>query len=440
MPAAERYAFGEVTLDAGERRLVCRGRTISLPPKTFDLLVCLVRQAGHLVQKQVLLETLWPDTFVEEGILAVHVAALRKVLDDTRRSPRYIETVAGSGYRFVAPMTTAGPRQPRPTRADVHEWVGHGRSHLLAATRAGVSAAIDAYRAAIAADPEHAAAHAGLALACFLQAELRLAPHAEAYAEAKTAALRAMAMDDTSADAQVALGGALLLGEWDWRGAERALRRALDLNPDHTHGTLLYARWLDGRARFDEALALRQRLLERDPLSPAVHIAIATSYWHQRRYIDMIAWAAKALEIDPQHLLAREFLAGAYWKLGDLNRHMAENVKHAQSAGIAAELLAPLERAFAEHGRQGVVRMILAQAPSQPHGLPDFQAALLHGELGDLDAALMHLQRAIDRREPCLIDLAVAPQFDHLRVDPRFAQCLRQVGLEDVAPLTPSAR
>jgi DNA-binding winged helix-turn-helix (wHTH) protein/tetratricopeptide (TPR) repeat protein len=102
MNAREVYEFGEFRLDVPERRLSRGTTSIPLAPKAFDILVVLVRRAGRLISKRELLTLVWPDTFVEMGIVAVHVSGLRQALDDTNRAPRYIETVSRSGYRFTA--------------------------------------------------------------------------------------------------------------------------------------------------------------------------------------------------------------------------------------------------------------------------------------------------------------------------------------------------
>src|SRR5690242_885474 len=107
--ARERYTFGDFALDVQERRVTRHGQDVPLPPKAHAVLVELVRRAGSLVRKQELLNAVWPDAVVEEGILAVHVSGLRKVLGDDRRKTTYIETVAKSGYRFVAQVATEGP-------------------------------------------------------------------------------------------------------------------------------------------------------------------------------------------------------------------------------------------------------------------------------------------------------------------------------------------
>jgi DNA-binding winged helix-turn-helix (wHTH) protein len=426
----ERYVFGDLIVDVTERRVTRQGQALSLSPKAHDLLACLVRRAGHLVGKRELLEAVWPDAFVEEGIVAVHVSTLRKTLGDDRDTPRYIETVAKAGYRFVAPLDGAAPRAAAPaTSPEVHEIVGRARLELASVTRHDVPNAVAGFEQAIAVDPTYAPAHAGLALARCVQAELRLLPPADAYPRARASALRALAMDDRSADALTALGAVMFLSEWNWIGAERSLQRALEINPGHTHARLLYGRLLDSQGRLDEGLAMKLRALETEPFSPSVHLAIALSYWNQRRYDESIRWASKTLGLDPAHGLAREFLAGAYWALGDFDRHMEENLKHAAAHGVPSEALESLRRTYAANGRAGVLRLGLAQAASHPHGFPDAQLALFHGELGDLDAALPCLERAIEARDPCLVDLAVAPQWDALRADPRFTRCLEGMGL-----------
>jgi DNA-binding winged helix-turn-helix (wHTH) protein/tetratricopeptide (TPR) repeat protein len=582
MAAQERYRFGDMTLDVAERRLSRGGRNVSLAPKTHDLLVHLVRNAGRLVTKSDLLEHVWAGSFVEEGILSVHISGLRKALGDEDRS-RYIETVPRAGYRFIAPLLDqratrdgcsvavlpARPSGPgtsdaersvglaiaealidrlgrsrgisvRPTRAihaytdpgqdpvaigralqvdavvvcrfekssnrlrvavevlrsgdgallwgsaydeipgdgtslpdamatsiaahldatpprsrpagvfgnwadarrsmsrpptclEVYELIGRARAHMLMLSRSETPKAVAAYEAAIEMDPAFAAAHAGLALACCQQAELRLIPQEEAWSRARDAALRALALDDSCADAQVALGAVSFLGRWDWVGAERSLERALEINPSHTEAYVLYGRLLDALGRLDEGLEMKMRALERDPLSPLVHLAISMSYWNQRRFEDSIRWANRTLELDPGHLVAREHLAGAYWAMGDFDRHMEENIKHAKAFGVPAEALEPVKRAYESGGRLGAIRWVL---DTQGANLPAMQLALFHAELGDLDTALRHLARAIDRREACLVDLAVAPQWDRLRASPQFQGCLERMGLGAPNPVS----
>src|SRR6516225_11889374 len=104
MPLAEKeiYRFDRFVLDPVERILSCDGTAVSLTPKAFDTLVCLVRNQGHMVTKDELLRQVWPDTFVEEINLAVNISTIRKALGESAQECRFIATVPGHGYRFVA--------------------------------------------------------------------------------------------------------------------------------------------------------------------------------------------------------------------------------------------------------------------------------------------------------------------------------------------------
>lgn len=429
MAAGECYEFGEYMLEASERRLSRDGRPIPLEPKTHDVLVALLRRAGGLVTKQELLAQVWPEAFVEEGILAVHVSALRRALNGGGGA-RYIETVSRSGYRFTAPVVKRhSAQQPG---VEVAELCERGRAHLRAASMYEIPKAMAAFRGAIALDEGYAAAHAGLALACCAQAQFRVAPFAEAYADAKSAALRALAMDPSCAAAQTALGAVLFFSEWDWMAAERSLRRALDLDREQTEAWLLYGQLLEAQGKLERALEMKRKALGLEPLSPLVHFSFALSCWNRRQYDESIRWANKTLELDPSHPHAREFLAGAYLKKGDFDGWMAANLAHARSHGVPASALDPLKDAYANGGPVGVAKLVVERAACQPQAFPAMQLAIQYGEIGDLDSAFHHLERAIDSRDPGLVYLAVAPQWDSLRADPRFPKCLGRMGLSPV--------
>ena len=240
-------------------------------------------------------------------------------------------------------------------------------------------------------------------------------------------------MDEACADAQVALGSVLFFSDWNWEGAERSLKRALHLDPHHTDAYLLSGQLLDALGKLEQGLEMKLKALERDPHSAQVHLQISMSHWNQRRYDDAIEWANKALELDPQHPHAREHLAGAYWKKNDFDRQLAETIKHAATHGVPAAAFEPFKQAYATGGRADVVRLFLERAASQPQAFPAMQLALFYGEAGEMDRAFQHLERAMESHDPALVHLAVAPQWDNLRHDPRFNQCLSRMGLRVVA-------
>src|SRR4030095_13824027 len=274
MSKEERDEFGDFALDVVQRRLSRDGQAVHLAPKAYDVLVELVRESGRLVTKQELLARVWPEAFVEEGILTVHVSNLRKALGDLDRPPKWIETVPRSGYRFIAPVTPVAlddktaPGGNNFCPLEGYELVGRGRSPLLSASHFALPAAVSSFQAAIEIDASYAKAHAGLALARCAQAAFRVVPHAEAYTEAKASALRALAMDSSCADAQVALGVVLFLRDCNCAAAERSLRRALEINPAHSEALLHYGSLMEALGQLDQGLRLKQQALERDPRSP----------------------------------------------------------------------------------------------------------------------------------------------------------------------------
>jgi DNA-binding winged helix-turn-helix (wHTH) protein/tetratricopeptide (TPR) repeat protein len=442
MGSREVFHFGEFTLETAERRLTQGRKVIRLAPKAHDVLVLLVRQAGRLVTKDELLSRVWPDTCVEEGILTVHVSALRKAFGGENRSSGYIETVSRSGYRFVAPVTREQvdhnrvPLHARPRPVEIYELVGRGRTRVLSGSYFELSDAVASFRAAIELDSTYAAAHAGLAVARCLQGCLRVVPYEEAFAEARSSALRALAMDSECADAQMALGTVLFAGEWDWTAAERSLHRALEINPSHTEALLVYGGLMEALGRLDEGLHFKEQALARNPESRLVFAEIANSCWNQRRYDDAIRWAKRVLEIDPRHLLAGEFLASAYLKQGDLEQFLAENLRRAELFGVPeaaldglTRLVGDMRQAYAAEGYVGLARCMLQEIPPDGRGAVALQRAVLHGAAGELDAAFTHLDRALNLRDPALVYLAVAPQWDSLRDDPRFAERVKRMAL-----------
>src|SRR5580765_2185006 len=114
----ELYHFRECTLDVSERLLMRSENRVLLAPKALDVLVLLVRRSKCLVTKRELLDEVWRGVFVEPGILTVHVSSIRKALDDSKRSPTYIETVSRFGYRFIADISSIGVEQRAKQRVD----------------------------------------------------------------------------------------------------------------------------------------------------------------------------------------------------------------------------------------------------------------------------------------------------------------------------------
>jgi tetratricopeptide (TPR) repeat protein len=201
----------------------------------------------------------------------------------------------------------------------------------------------------------------------------------------------------------------MFIAEWDWIAAERSFQRALAINPNHAEAYLHYGVLMEALGDLERGFQLKLKGLECDSTSALAHMMIAVSFFYQRRYDDVMVWANKALDRDPRHPFARELLAGAYWKMGDLER-------------------------FREHLQRAheVAQELLSDGTAQREINTEFQLVMQSAEVGDLDAAFEHLQRMLDAHNPALLDLAVGPQWDSLRADPRFNECLARMKLRPV--------
>ena len=115
-PETHSYEFGPFRLDPAERLLLREGEAVPLEPKVFDTLVLLVRNSGHLLAKDELMNKVWPDAVVEEGSLTRNISTLRRALGDGENGLRYIETVPRRGYRFVARVRDSGDESPDPVK------------------------------------------------------------------------------------------------------------------------------------------------------------------------------------------------------------------------------------------------------------------------------------------------------------------------------------
>ena len=349
------------------------------------------RPAGRYQSARDLLSDLWPlKRQLDVNTARVTPDSMRLELLRRSGSPPGAAAVTPSGADDASIIDA-------PRASEASELVARGWAHLRSASFFEVSAAVSSFQAATVIDPTYAAAYAGLAHAKIDQANDR---HllVEAFGEAKAAALRAVALDHESADAQAAMGLVMLVAEWDWIAAERSFQRALAINPNHAEAYLHYGTLMEALGDLERGFQLKLQGLACDSTSALAHVQIAGSFWFQRRYDDVIVWANKALDRNPHHLVARQELAAAYWKMGDLER----------------------------------ARKLLADCAQLDLGNEGLFLAVNFAHAGDLDSAFEHLQRLIDTRDFAVIHLAVAPEWDSLRADPRFNQCLARMKLRPV--------
>lgn len=637
-PECHIYEFGPFTLDTKEKQLLRDGQAIPLMLKAYEVLVLLVQRHGHLVEKEEMLKQIWAEKFVEESNVAQNIHHLRKALDEGEQGLKFIETVPGRGYRFIASVrevrneepadwTTTEPpiienlepQQPNhdalfagrsrlrprhlvpiavivaafglliwigvssrnaaksqysfrsfavlpfkplgnessdellgmgmadalitklsnnpqfpvlPTSSvfkftgreqdplitgrelnvdavlsgtvqragekvrvtvqliDVNErrtlWAetfdeqftsifklqdtisnqivtalalkltGHAQEQMWKHHTENVEAyqaylmglyfwnkrskenlakSIDYCREAVARDPKYALAYALMADSYALMAYNGYGPlpRAEAFEKSQQAAQLALELDDTLAEAHLALAFVKSSYHYDVVGAEQSLTRAIALKPNYATAHHRYAWHLARKGQLAEAVEEMKRAQQLDPLSPTINAALASLFLSARNYDDAIRFSKRAVEIDPASYdgllnMSEAFeLKGMYQEA--LSALEKANVLDPNNSYTAAEF----GRVYALSGRHGEAREVLQKLKQSSEENPPFYGiALIHLGLNERAEALTWLDKAITNNAVSSILLRFDPKLDTLRSDPAFVELLRRHHLENL--------
>jgi TolB-like protein/DNA-binding winged helix-turn-helix (wHTH) protein/Tfp pilus assembly protein PilF len=661
------YQFGEFTLDADQRVLLRAGKPLAIPPKVFDTLLILVENGGRLTGKDDLMRQLWPDTFVEEANLTYNVQQLRKLLGDDARRPRYIETVARRGYRFVAaveevlsdarlgsnvtqrlespppqtapggrvphsgpvtaregeaatPAAPAGPESAQVVRAasgaglrvvwkafavaaalvvvaacgwllwrgsppppapderlmlavlpfrnltgdagqdyfseglteemiaqlgslnpqrfgvvarssvmhykdsrepldrigrelgvqyvlegsvrrdadsvrvttrlvqvrdqtpvwsrqydrqlrgllslqreigqevvgqirlalgdgkpgaaapepplsarayEAHDLWLRGQYFWNRRTVADFQKAVEYFQRAADTDPTYARAYVGLANCYALMGGYTMRPQSEFMPKARAAALRAVELDENSAEAHTALALIVQNYDLDWRKAEEEFRRAIELNPSYATAHHWYAEHLMWRGRFDEALRESDEARRLDPHSLIIAADHGAILYYARQYDRAIQQFRAVRELDPNFQRCG-LIVHVYDQKGLFAEALADIEAHPPPSGMSPPWYwSELAYVYGRSGQQAqaahALEKLLELNRRQEVGAEAIIWAYLG--VGNNDQALAWLEKAYAQRSPALTYLKVDPRYDPLRGDPRFQGLLRRAGL-----------
>jgi len=620
------YEFGPFCLDPAERKLSRGNEIVLLTPKAFDTLLLLVRNSGHLLEKDNLISMLWPDSFVEEGSLSNNIFLLRKALGE---DPAYIETVPRRGYRFVGAVRQLPHAAPAPlekplevgslgiaslpaklrrswrsratlgiaavallaslasagwfygragrggetidslavlpfvnanadpnteylsdglteslinslsqmpnlkvmsrdsafrfkgketdpqtvgrelnvraifkgkvtqrgdtlnisaelinARDGSHIWGQQydrkladmvtlreeiaremasalrmrltgaeeksltksytanpdayqdylkGRYWWNKSTEEGFNKGIDYFQQAIARDPTYALAYSGLADCYSSLADFGLVPAKEGYLRAKDAALKAVELDDTLAEAHGSLALIKSSYDWDWSGADKEIRRAIELNPSYADAHRLHAEVLWQTGRLNEAIAESKGNLELDPISLGNNVDLGVEYFLARQYDQVIAQERKVLELDPNYIDAYYFRGIAYLKKSMYKEGKADLERGVAIAPASEVALTGLGYGYAVTGRRAEAHGVLDklnELSKQKYVSPIWRVKIYAG-LVEKDKAFEWLEKAYEDHSIVSVGyIKTNPMFDPLRSDPRFADLLRRTNLQ----------
>jgi DNA-binding winged helix-turn-helix (wHTH) protein/Tfp pilus assembly protein PilF len=479
-PAIIRFDSFEVDLATGDVRR--SGARVILQEQPLRILIRLLEARGKIVTRDDLRADLWPaDTFVDfEHSLNAAIKRLRNALGDEADAPRFVETVPRRGYRFIAPIS-ATPPTASPTRwkrfaataaavvvataLAAMTWRAIGRpAHRGPGLSVTVPAAYGPYMQglvasrrwqagecpnaerylleAIAIDPGLADAYAHLAF-CYVFPDRMQRPGWETGPKARAAVARALALDPRSSFAHVVAGALALHQDFDWAAAEREFLRAIALDPREPQAQIAYGELLYASGRGERGLDTMRDALAIDPLDMNHQVAFGFALRNAGRFEEAAIQLRRILESDPEWTSAQFWLAYTEFDRGRHDAAVAEYLAFLERVVVADRLdgvVDSLRNAYRRGGWRGFWRRELEWAeednrasgtvwrrPGSYYAGP-FSMARRYARLGETQAALDWLEKALAYRHHLMVFIALEPLFRPLRPEPRFIALRKRVG------------
>jgi TolB-like protein/Flp pilus assembly protein TadD len=312
--------------------------------------------------------------------------------------------------------------------AEAYQLYLKGHYEFVKRNRDGYSRANAYFEQAIAQDPSYALAYAGLASGYSQQALFGYSSPSETFPKAISAAKKAIALDDGSADAHAWLGFSILLYEWNWKQSELELHRALALDPNNAEAHLVSGLFLGTLRRFDEGIAEEKRAEALDPLLPPTSLGYILTEAH--RYDEAFVALNRALELEPDSVLAHVYLARLYGYSGKGDLAIAESRRAIELGFPFGQTL--LAQSYAVAGKKAEAMALLKKSieQSKRSNSGAFFIVFAYDALGDKDQAFSLLEESYKEHDAVLVFLNEVPFLnDAWRGDPRFQDLVRRIGI-----------
>ena len=320
----------------------------------------------------------------------------------------------------------------RPTQSrDAYQFLLRAQYHLSKPNREGLQRGLVYARQAIEADPGYAEAYALVSVAYSWLGLFNFVPPEDAFPKAKGAAQKAVEIDDSLAEAHIALGVVRLYNEWDWSGAEYACKRAIELNPNYAWGHAIWSDWLLVMERQEEAVAEERIAVELDPLSAGLNARLGAKLSLMSDYDRALEQLQKALELDPNLVFTNYALARTYSYKGMYEESLATCQKVVILSGSYSLGRALSCLVLAMAGKTDEAQKILSEMKGY-RDLDSLSLILLAGTcsvMGLKQEAFELLEVAYQERASWLMFLAAYTIFGNIRTDSRYADLLRRMGL-----------
>jgi serine/threonine-protein kinase len=379
-----------------------------------------VRVSAQLIQVRDQTQ-LWANSFEREmaGILALQSDVARNV--------------AGALALKLLPAEQARLAGARAVNPEAYEAYLKGSQHWIKMTKGDLDTAEAYFDLALEKDPDYAPAYAGRAWVWICRTQMGFAPTSEAVPKAKEAALEAISLDDTLADAHYALATIRVWDDWDLAAGELEFKRAIELDPNNPNGVATYSHFLAITGHVDEAMKEIDRALRLDPFNVAIHALRAMDLLFARRFDEALAEAGKVLAMEPGQPVGIGAQYLALLAKGRSDQALPAIRELYMQVYDLPDLDAVMAKGFSEGGFEGAMRRAadaLSVLAAKGEVLPT-DIANLYLYAGDTGRALDWLEKGYEAHDPAMPYIGVVPLYDPLRTDPRFQDLLRRMNFPD---------
>jgi TolB-like protein/DNA-binding winged helix-turn-helix (wHTH) protein len=335
-----------------------------------------------------------------------------------------------SGRRPIESVRLAAIAPPGAKSYEAYDLYLKGRYFWNKRTPEGFRQAAAYFQQAIDKDPKYGRAYAGLADTFALMSTWYVGPQNELMPKARTAAMRALELDESLAEAHASLALIKENYDYDWPGAEKEFRLAIQLDPQYATAHQWYAESLSWQGRFEEAFAESERARQLDPLSLIIASDYAAILYNSRQYDSSLKQCRSVLELDPDYDRAQGMMIPSYLQLGRYDEAVEVINREADRGG--SWILAWRVVVYSRSGHAEEARSVLTKLEQSAGSRTNGTATLLiaYSGTGQKERVIDLLQKAYSEHSNAVVQIKVEPMFDPIRSDPRFEDLLRRIGLQ----------
>ena len=321
----------------------------------------------------------------------------------------------------------------KPTKnIEAYDAYLRGRYFWNKRTSDGIKHAIEHFQQSIERDPDFALGYAGLADSYIALTFYNFAAPHETMPKAKESAIKALALDNTLAEAHASLAHILMNYDWNWSAAEKEFKRSIELKPDYATAHEWYAiHYLTATGRLEEAVQEMKKALELEPASLVMNTFMGATLYYAGRYDEAIDQCRRTIEMDPNFAVAHWHLGLAYEQKQALDAATEEFKKAISLSGGSPLMKAALVRAYAKSQKKHEANEMLNELNelSKQQYVSAYEVATIYVALGNNEQAFQLLEEGYAEHSFHLVYLNVSPQFKSVRSDPRFQDLVQRLGL-----------